>query len=212
MRALVIVSLLAMGCGRGSSTEGGRLVCKTDGKTYEARVPPGALSVVRDRADQAQLTDCRFVAGAPVIERWPIETAELLPPPPPPDLDDLSGGVVGGVLTAPPPPPPPASPMNIPPSVLENNRIAGLKQIEPDPATQLEIRRSGKDKIIGSFKLCVAVDGEISTVSQLKSTGFADYDAKIITGLKTWRYMPYIYNGGVVPVCTAVTFIYSTPQ
>ncbi len=195
MRLPVIVSLLALACGKPDSTEAGRLVCKLGPKTFEARVPPGALATVRERADQARLTDCHFEPGAPHLARYAIESLAIAPPPPPPPIIDD----------------PPQAPINVPPSILENNRIAGIKQIDPDVDTRLEIVRSGKTKVIGSFKLCIDPAGDISAVSQLKSTGFPDYDGKIIRGLKTWKYMPYIYNGREVSVCTAVTFIYSAP-
>jgi protein TonB len=126
----------------------------------------------------------------------------------------VAGGVVGGVVGAPPPPPPPppppAPPQNVPPTMLEGSRIAGEKQIVPDDVTRTEIQRSGKDKIVGSFKLCLTVGGEIQSVTMLKSTGFPDYDSKIQTKiLGEWRYKPYNVNGKAVPVCTAVTFIYN---
>jgi protein TonB len=128
------------------------------------------------------------------------------------------GGVVGGDLNGvmgappppPPPPPPPAPPQNVPPTLLEGSRIAGEKNISPDDVTKTEIQRSGKDRIIGSFKLCLTVGGAISNVSMLKSTGFPAYDTKIQGKMRNeWRYKPYMVNGKAVPVCTAVTFIYS---
>jgi protein TonB len=128
------------------------------------------------------------------------------------------GGVVGGDLNGvmgappppPPPPPPPAPPQNVPPTLLEGSRIAGEKNISPDDVTKTEIQRSGKDRIIGSFKLCLTVAGAISNVSMLKSTGFPAYDTKIQSKMRNeWRYKPYMVNGKAVPVCTAVTFIYS---
>ena len=126
----------------------------------------------------------------------------------------VAGGVVGGVVGAPPPPPPPppppAPPQNVPPTLLEGSRIAGEKQIIPDDVTKTEIQRSGKDRVIGSFKLCLTVDGGISNVTMLKSTGFPAYDGKIQSKMRgEWRYKPYMDNGKAVPVCTAVTFIYS---
>ncbi len=126
----------------------------------------------------------------------------------------VAGGVVGGVVGAPPPPPPPppppTPPQNVPPTMLEGSRIAGEKQIAPDDVTKTEIQRSGKDRIIGSFKLCLTVDGGISNVTMLKSTGFPAYDSKIQGKMRgEWRYRPYLVNGKAVPVCTAVTFIYS---
>jgi protein TonB len=125
------------------------------------------------------------------------------------------GGVVGGDLSGvvgapPPPPPPPAPPQLVPPTALKQNRIAGEDQIMPDDVTKTEIGRSGKDRLVGSFKLCLSAEGNVTAVSQLKSTGFPTYDAKIISTIRSaWRYRPFMVNGKAVPVCSAVTFIYS---
>jgi protein TonB len=133
------------------------------------------------------------------------------------EIGGVAGGVVGGDLNGvmgapppPPPPPPPAPPQNVPPTLLEGSRIAGEKQIIPDDVTKTEIQRSGKDKIIGSFKLCINAGGEVTNVTMLKSSGFAAYDQKIQGKMRgEWKYRPYAVNGKAVPVCTAVTFIYS---
>jgi periplasmic protein TonB len=129
----------------------------------------------------------------------------------------VEGGVVGGDLNGvvaapppPPPPPPPAPPANVAPTALDANRIAGEKNIVPDDVTKTEISRSGKDKLIGSYKLCITAEGNISAVNQLKSTGFVAYDQKITSTIRgEWRYRPFMVNGKATPVCTAVTFIYS---
>jgi periplasmic protein TonB len=130
----------------------------------------------------------------------------------------VAGGVVGGDLNGvmgappppPPPPPPPAPPQNVPPTLLEGSRVSGEPKISPDDVTKTEISRSGKDRVIGSFKLCLTATGSISNVTMLKSTGFASYDSKIQGKMRAeWRYKPYMVNGKAVPVCTAVTFIYS---
>jgi hypothetical protein len=94
--------------------------------------------------------------------------------------------------------------------MLEGSRIAGEKNILPDDVTKTEIQRSGKEKLVGSFKLCLTVGGEIQQVTMLKSTGFPAYDSKIQSKIRgEWRYKPYNVNGKAVPVCTAVTFIYN---
>ena len=129
----------------------------------------------------------------------------------------VEGGVVGGDINGvmgappppPPPPPPPAPPQNVPPTLLEGSRIAGNKNIVPDDVTKTEIQRSGKEKIVGSYKLCIDAGGRVTTINQLKSTSFGAYDAKIQREMRTWKYRPYMVNGRAVPVCTAVTFIYS---
>jgi hypothetical protein len=132
--------------------------------------------------------------------------------------DGVPGGVAGGgVGTAPPkptPPPPPAPaapPITIPPTMLEPNRLSGDKDIEPYDATKTEIAQSGKGKLVGSYKLCVDAQGAVSTVNQLKSTGFPDYDAKIRAEMKQWTFKPYLNNGKPTPACTAFTFIYTPP-
>jgi periplasmic protein TonB len=133
------------------------------------------------------------------------------------EVGGVAGGVVGGDINGvvgappppPPPPPPPAPPQNVPPTMLEGSRIAGEKMIVPSDVTKTEIQRSGKDKVVGSYKLCITVGGDVNTISQLKSTGFGAYDAKIQSEMRSWRYRPYMVNGKAVPVCTAITFIYS---
>ncbi len=129
----------------------------------------------------------------------------------------VAGGVVGGDLNGvmgappppPPPPPPPAPPTNVAPTMLEGSRIAGEKQIQPDEVTQTEINRSGKTSITGTFKLCLTIAGDVGSITMLRSTGFPKYDSKIQNTIRgEWRYRPYAVNGKVVPVCTAVTFIY----
>jgi protein TonB len=125
------------------------------------------------------------------------------------------GGVVGGDLNGvgngpPPPPPPPAPPANVPPTMLEGSRIAGEKQIVPDDVTKTDIQRSGKEKIVTSYKLCITVTGDVSSVQMLKTSGYPSYDQRIQRTIKNeWKYRPYAVNGKVVPVCTAVTFMYS---
>jgi protein TonB len=126
----------------------------------------------------------------------------------------VAGGVVGGVVGAPPPPPPPPPPPTppqiVPPTMLEGQRIAGEKLIRPDEVTTMEINRSGKERVVGSFKLCLSVGGVVTSVTMVKSTGFPAYDAKINNTIHSeWRYRPYNVNGKPVPVCTAVTFIYT---
>ncbi|HEX3476851.1 MAG TPA: hypothetical protein VHT91_17620, partial [Kofleriaceae bacterium] len=110
------------------------------------------------------------------------------------------------------PPPPPPPPQNVAPATLDAQRIAGEKRIFPDDFTKIEIQRSGKDKLVGSYKLCITADGNISTVNQLKSTGFQSYDSKIISTIRgEWRYRPFSVNGKAVAVCSVVTFIYTQP-
>jgi len=156
-----------------------------------------------------------------IVQPVKIEKQEVAAPVETGDVNGVEGGVEGGAVGGdlngvvaapppPPPPPPPAPPQNVAPTALDANRIAGEKNIVPDDVTKTEISRSGKDKLVGSFKLCITAEGNINTVAQLKSTGFAAYDQKIQNTIRSeWRYRPFVVNGKPAAVCTAVTFIYS---
>jgi TonB family protein len=167
--------------------------------------------------------------GTPVLDRpdgkplGEVEVGELMPTPREDkgwlryELPTRFGTVAvwarkSALVTAappPPPPPPPAPPQAVAPSILEGQRLTGDKNIVPSAAAKAEIERSGKDKVIGSFKLCVSTSGQVTTVSMLKSTGISAYDNELESGVRTWSYKPFLVNGKATPVCTAVTFIYS---
>ena len=122
--------------------------------------------------------------------------------------DGVEGGEIGGYVPAPPPPPPPPPPP-VAPSVIEGLRLTGDKLIEPDDATKKAIHDSGKAKVVGAYKMCVDETGAVSSVRQLKSTGFPAYDLRIATTMKTWTYRPLIVNGNPAAACTAMTFVYA---
>lgn len=144
-------------------------------------------------------------ASAPSVEQLPPLAAL-----PNADLDDDAMIDFSGVeISGAPPPPPPPPPQNLPPTLLESLRTSGTKLISPDPATVAEIVKSGKPRIVGSFKLCLTASGTIATVSSLKTTGYPAYDAKLEREMRMWRFRPYLVNRVAVPVCTAETFIYS---
>lgn len=123
--------------------------------------------------------------------------------------DGTPGGPPAPPLPPPPPPPRGApAPVNVAPSLLEALRIAGTRNILPDEATKREIKQSGKDAVVGVWKLCLDTNGAVMSLTTLKSTGFARYDQAINTEMRKWKYRPYTINGKVTPVCTAITFIY----
>jgi hypothetical protein len=96
----------------------------------------------------------------------------------------------------------------VPASKIESRRVAGETQIVPDDATRAAIGKAGR-RVVGVFKMCIDTAGAVSRVDRLKSTGFAAYDRKLRGAMTTWRYRPYLVGGKAVPVCAAITFIYS---
>lgn len=104
---------------------------------------------------------------------------------------------------------PPVVPQIVPPTVIKGMRTAGDTQIHPPAPVKTAIMRDGKTKVTAVYRVCVGTDGEISSLSVVKSSGYAGYDAALDDGLRGWRYRPYVIDGRKVPVCGVVTFIYS---
>ena len=158
------------------------------GCTHQTHVYPAA----QRKAGLAQLEELAMPGG--------IEGGEV---------GGVEGGVFGGDNSLPPPPPPPPPPTSVPPRLLEANRISGEKVIVPDDETKARIMESKKDRVIGSFKLCISVTGTVASITTLKSTGYPAYDGRIDREMRKWKYTPYLVNGTPQPVCTAITFIYA---
>jgi hypothetical protein len=89
----------------------------------------------------------------------------------------------------------------------EAKRIAGQKQIYPDPTTMAAIART-KHAARGTFRACMSDRGDVVEVLPARSTGYAGYDAEIIHYMKRWKYSPFVIDGVAKPVCTLITFIY----
>ncbi len=117
-------------------------------------------------------------------------------------------GLPGGMIEKAPPPPPPQKPKIVPQVAIEQKRIAGEKQIIPDEGTKLQIKRDGKTQIVSTVKMCLSNGGSVSSLKVLKSSGYPNYDRKIQSKMREWKYKPFVVNGKPVPVCTSVTFIY----
>jgi serine/threonine-protein kinase len=139
----------------------------------------------------------------------PAPVAVPLPTPssPPPDAAPAPVRPPASVATA------PAAPQIVAPAVLEANRAGGDKTIVPDAVTQEAISRAGVESVVSTYKLCVSAAGEISLVTQMRSSGFPAYDDKIRSTIRaTWRYRPYLVDGRATPVCTALRFVYAQRQ
>ena len=125
------------------------------------------------------------------------------------DCDDgnqLDGDGCSSTCRVEPKKPQPAS--LVAPNVLQGLRIAGDTAVHPSTSTQTQMMRDGADKVVGTLKVCIATDGSIASTSLQHSTKYPDYDDKLVSAARDWRYRPYTLNGTPVPVCSMVTFIY----
>jgi hypothetical protein len=97
----------------------------------------------------------------------------------------------------------------IPPNLMGKLFISGERQIQPPDVVKNEIHRDGKDQLTASFQLCLDGNGNVSSTKQLKSSGYAAYDAVLAAGIAKWQYRPYTLEGRGIPVCSVVTFFYA---
>jgi hypothetical protein len=89
------------------------------------------------------------------------------------------------------------------------HRLEGTNvMITPDDETKVEIQRH-QTSVAARFRICMAPSGRVDSIFTLYATGYPQYDRKLRNELQHWRYSPYVVDGEAVPVCTAVTFIYS---
>ncbi len=93
--------------------------------------------------------------------------------------------------------------------MIEGSRIEGNPQISPPDTVKQAIARAGADSVKGMVKMCLDREGRVRSLNLLRSTGYAEYDQRLVAGMRGWRYHPYrLDSGAAVPVCTVITFIY----
>ena len=97
----------------------------------------------------------------------------------------------------------------VPPTVMQGLRISGDTQIQAPETVKTEMLRDGRDRTVATLKVCIAVDGGISSVSVLGTTKYPAYDAKLVAAVRGWRYRAYLVNGRPMPACSTVTFVYT---
>ena len=93
------------------------------------------------------------------------------------------------------------------PDVLKSKFKSG-DQPRPSRPTKVAMTRAGTSQVIGTFKVCVNPDGGVSNVSQMKSTGYPEYDTTIIQTMKSWKFDPMVVDGKKTAMCGTTTIIY----
>ena len=96
----------------------------------------------------------------------------------------------------------------LPPTVAKGLRMSGDEQVFPPRTVQLDMVHAGKGQVQGTFQLCVDERGTVSSVRQLKSTGYQAYDSELADAMRRWRYRPYMVAGEPAPMCTVQVFVY----
>jgi TonB family protein len=97
----------------------------------------------------------------------------------------------------------------VPAKLIEGQRIAGESQIRPPDSVQATMHRRSERRAMGTIHMCLDRDGGVRSLRVMRSTGYPEYDQRLTSRMREWRYRPYrIAGGNAVPVCTAVTFVF----
>ena len=81
--------------------------------------------------------------------------------------------------------------------LIEGSRIEGNPRIEPPDSVRQAMARAGQDKVKGLVKMCLDREGQVRSLAILRSTGHAEYDQRLLAGMRSWRYRPYRFDSGV---------------
>jgi protein TonB len=87
--------------------------------------------------------------------------------------------------------------------------IASNGQIEPSELVQSQMMRDEKKKAGAFVKVCIGTAGEVTSASIVKSSGYPDYDAELVAGVRGWHFHAYTEGGRATPACSAVVFSFT---
>jgi TonB family protein len=95
---------------------------------------------------------------------------------------------------------------NEPIDVVDRNFVSGERQIHPEDTTRTRMSRDGLTRTKVVVKMCLSGAGRVTSLEMIASSGYPEYDAKIRTKMRAWRYSPF---KGDATICTPVTFHYN---
>jgi TonB family protein len=100
----------------------------------------------------------------------------------------------------------PEQPPFVPPRELRKKLIAGETQIVPDHPTKIALQRAGKDRVIGVVKYCIDTGGNVTSAQLERSTGYPAYDARLVDGVRAWKFRPHTIGTTPIGACSTVNF------
>jgi TonB family protein len=94
---------------------------------------------------------------------------------------------------------------NVPSRVL-GNPLDGFNIPSPytDPRAEAALRKRGG--LTAAVHYCIDEAGRVTYAALIRSTGLERYDQKIVGGVRSWRFRPYLDEGNPVAVCSSIHF------
>jgi hypothetical protein len=105
-------------------------------------------------------------------------------------------------------PPVDRTPQMIDRTMIEGQRIAGTREIQLPDRLVAMVQANGISHLKVRTMLCIDESGQPDRISVPGSSGFAEVDAVVKTGMSGWRYRPWMVNGRPARACFGVVFNY----
>lgn len=102
--------------------------------------------------------------------------------------------------------------VTVAPNIASGLRISGNDQIVAPDAVRLTMMHEGKQQVTAAVLLCIDTAGRVDQASVKRSTGYPEYDAKLLREMRSWRYRAYEVDGKATPACTSVVLVYRITQ
>jgi len=84
-------------------------------------------------------------------------------------------------------------------------RISGDDQIDAPGSVKVAMVHAGQSSLFAAIRICISVGGAVESVSILRSTGYSEYDQKLVDQMSRWQYHPYLKEGVATAACTVDT-------
>jgi protein TonB len=92
------------------------------------------------------------------------------------------------------------------PHVTNSYQLSRRTRIRPAPETEVRMERDGVTGAACTIELCISADGRVESARLAKTSGYDDYDQKLLKTVRTWTYRPYLLAGTPARVSSAVAF------
>jgi TonB family protein len=85
----------------------------------------------------------------------------------------------------------------------------GETMIRPNDQMKRLLAKARIDRVIAAYQYCIDESGRVAEIRIIRSSGLPSYDEALHKAIASWTFPPYLDEGHPVPVCSAVTFVYS---
>jgi TonB family protein len=102
----------------------------------------------------------------------------------------------------PPPVPEQEAAAHVVDAAVLGDRLGGDARLAPDEAEQAYIAEHALAPVDGIVFYCLDEDGRVDRARLMRSTGMASYDKRLVEGVQSWRFAPYVVHGQPQRVCS----------